>query len=216
MPFGSRQFPVEWPPPRSRTMKRMMLGLVLTMLTVPLLSQQPPKPAGPPKIQTLIITGQQTGHDWKAVTPELRKALEATGLFEVRIMEEFRGAGPETLAPYQLVVLNYQDAPPRPALGRAGRQGAAGFRELRQGRRHVPLRRGGLQRVGGVREALRLQLASEPGAPLGRARLRRGHQGLRASHHQGPEEDASAAEGRTVRQPEMPAGGFLPRAGHGV
>jgi hypothetical protein len=60
----------------------------------------------PPKIQVLIITGQN-GHDWRSVTPELRKALEDTGRFEVRVTEEFRGAGPETLAQYDLVVLNY-------------------------------------------------------------------------------------------------------------
>jgi hypothetical protein len=60
----------------------------------------------PPKIQALIITGQN-GHDWRATTPLLRKHLEDTGKFEVRVVEEFRGAGPETLAPYDLVVLNY-------------------------------------------------------------------------------------------------------------
>lgn len=59
-----------------------------------------------PKIQVLIITGQN-GHDWRAVTPELRKMLEDTGRFEVRVTEEFRGGGPETLAPYDAVVLNY-------------------------------------------------------------------------------------------------------------
>jgi type 1 glutamine amidotransferase len=68
---------------------------------------QTPAPAAP-KIQTLIISGQ-TGHDWRTVNPLLRKALEDTGRFEVRVMEEFRGAGPETLAPYDLVVLNYSD-----------------------------------------------------------------------------------------------------------
>ena len=98
-------------------MKKMILALAFAALAVPLLSQAPPKPAGPPqpagppKLQVLIITGQQMGHDWKAVTPELRKVLEATGLFEARITEEFRGAGPETLAPYQLVVLNTQTRP---------------------------------------------------------------------------------------------------------
>jgi len=61
-----------------------------------------------PKIQTLIITGQN-GHDWRTVSPLLKKALEDTGRFEVRVTEEFRGAGPETLAPYDLVVLNYYD-----------------------------------------------------------------------------------------------------------
>lgn len=59
-----------------------------------------------PKIQTLIITGQN-GHDWRGTTPLLRKILEDTGRFEVRVTEEFRGAGPDTLVPYDLVVLNY-------------------------------------------------------------------------------------------------------------
>jgi len=93
-------------------MKRMWLVLAVIALSVPLLAQRGGAPAGPPKNQTLIITGQQMGHNWKAVTPELRKVLEDTGLFEVRITEEFRGAGPETLAPYSLVVLNYQDRQP--------------------------------------------------------------------------------------------------------
>jgi len=66
------------------------------------------QPAVAPKIQTLIITGQN-GHDWRAVTPPLRKMLEDTGRFEVRVTEEFRGAGPETLSPYDLVVLNYYE-----------------------------------------------------------------------------------------------------------
>jgi type 1 glutamine amidotransferase len=60
------------------------------------------------KIQALIITGQN-GHDWRATTPVLRKILEDTGRFEVRITEEFRGAGPETLAPYDVVILNYYE-----------------------------------------------------------------------------------------------------------
>jgi type 1 glutamine amidotransferase len=92
--------------------RRTWLVLAVIALSVPLLAQRAGPPAGPPKIQTLIITGQQMGHNWKAVTPELRKVLEDTGLFEVRITEEFRGAGPETLAPYSLVVLNYQDRQP--------------------------------------------------------------------------------------------------------
>lgn len=64
--------------------------------------------AQPAKIQTLIITGQNR-HDWRATTPVLRKILEDTGRFEVRVTEEFRGAGPETLKPYDLVILNYDD-----------------------------------------------------------------------------------------------------------
>jgi type 1 glutamine amidotransferase len=60
------------------------------------------------KIQALVITGQN-GHDWRATTPVLRQILEHTGRFEVRVTEEFRGAGPETLAPYDLLILNYYD-----------------------------------------------------------------------------------------------------------
>ena len=78
-------------------------------------AQQPAAPAGPPKIQVLIITGQN-GHNWRGTTPILRKILEDTQKFEVHVTEEFRGGGPETLAPYDLVVLNYQDRGNRPEL----------------------------------------------------------------------------------------------------
>ena len=67
-----------------------------------------------PKIQALLITGQN-GHDWKATTPVLRKLLEDTGRFDVRVTEEFRGASAETLAPYDVVVLNYYEQK-KPAL----------------------------------------------------------------------------------------------------
>jgi type 1 glutamine amidotransferase len=88
--------------------KKLAFALLTVGLISPLLAQQQ---AAPKRIQTLIITGQSS-HDWKSVSPELRKILEATGRFEVRVTEEFRGAGPETLAPYDLVVLNYQDRGP--------------------------------------------------------------------------------------------------------
>ena len=69
-------------------------------------------PQAPPssRLQALIITGQNApSHDWRSTTPVLRQILEATGRFEVRVTDEFRGAGPETLAPYDLVVLNYYE-----------------------------------------------------------------------------------------------------------
>ena len=80
--------------------------MILAGFALPLFAQQ--KPAEPPKIQALIITGQN-GHDWRGTTPVLRKILEDTGKFEVRVTEEFRGAGPETLAPYDVVVVNYYE-----------------------------------------------------------------------------------------------------------
>lgn len=89
-------------------MKKLALILLSLILVVPLLSQQP---AAPAKLRVLIITGEN-GHDWRSVTPELRKSLEATGRFDVRVTEEFRGATPETLASYDVVVLNYQERRP--------------------------------------------------------------------------------------------------------
>ena len=55
--------------------------LLLTVLTVPILTGQGRGPSGPPKLQVLIITGQN-GHDWRASTPVLRSVLEASGKFE--------------------------------------------------------------------------------------------------------------------------------------
>jgi len=85
-------------------MKRSLVAVLGIALSIPLWGQQN-QPAQA-KIQTLIITGQN-GHDWRGTTPILRKALEDTNRFTVRVTEEFRGGGPETLAPYELVVLNY-------------------------------------------------------------------------------------------------------------
>jgi type 1 glutamine amidotransferase len=83
-----------------------MVALSMGMLGGVASGQQPAAPAAPPKTQVLIVTGQN-GHNWKGTTPILRKILEDTNLFEVRVTEEIRGAGPETFAPYDLVVLNY-------------------------------------------------------------------------------------------------------------
>jgi hypothetical protein len=75
------------------------------------LGQSGPQAPQPAKLQVLIITGQNTtSHDWRSTTPMLRKILEDSGLFEVRVTEEFRGAGADTLAPYDMVVVNYYES----------------------------------------------------------------------------------------------------------
>lgn len=61
-----------------------------------------------PKIKVLILTGVNN-HKWEETTPALRKILEMTGRFEVRVNEEVRGNGPETFAPYDVLLLNYND-----------------------------------------------------------------------------------------------------------
>jgi len=84
----------------------LLTPLVVSLFAGQCQAQGTASPAGPPKLQALIITGQN-GHDWRATTPVLKQALEETGRFEVRVTEEFRGAGPETLAPYDVVIINY-------------------------------------------------------------------------------------------------------------
>lgn len=61
-----------------------------------------------PKVKVLILTGV-SNHDWRATTPVLRQILERTGRFEVHVNEEGRGCGPETFAPYDVLLLNYND-----------------------------------------------------------------------------------------------------------
>jgi type 1 glutamine amidotransferase len=60
------------------------------------------------KIQVLLITGQDK-HPWRETTPYLREILNRTDKFEVRVTEEFHGATTETLAPYDVAILNYSD-----------------------------------------------------------------------------------------------------------
>jgi uncharacterized protein len=106
---------------------RMLIVVVLAAFQAQVWAQ-----TAPAKIQALIITGQN-GHDWRTVSPLLRKALEDTGRFEVRITEEFRGAGPETLAPYDVVILNYFDRR-NPALRWGERADNAFLEYVRSGR----------------------------------------------------------------------------------
>src|SRR6516165_1882991 len=87
----------------------LLTALVVSLFAGQCQAQGTASPAGPPKLQALIITGQN-GHEWRATTPVLKQALEETGRVEVRVTEEFRGAGPETLAPYDVVILNYYDS----------------------------------------------------------------------------------------------------------
>ncbi len=72
-------------------------------------------------INALIVTGQLSlEHDPKT-SNLLRRLLESTGRFKVKITEEFRGCTAETLKPYDLVILNYDGDfptgnPPHPAV----------------------------------------------------------------------------------------------------
>jgi uncharacterized protein len=60
----------------------------------------------PGAIRALVFSGRNN-HDWRATTPALRKLLEDTGRFDVRVVEEPAGVTAETLAVYDVLVLDY-------------------------------------------------------------------------------------------------------------
>jgi type 1 glutamine amidotransferase len=58
------------------------------------------------RIRALIFSGRGN-HDWRASTPFLRQLLAASGRFDVRVCEEPAGTTPETLAPYDVLIVDY-------------------------------------------------------------------------------------------------------------
>ncbi len=60
----------------------------------------------PGSVKVLIFSGRNN-HDWRTTTPHLRKILADTGRFDVRISEEPSGTTDETLAPYDVLVIDY-------------------------------------------------------------------------------------------------------------
>ena len=73
-------------------------------------------------IRVLILSGQNN-HDWRTTTPFLRKLLLNTGRFDVRVNEEPTGFTAETLAAYDVVVLDYNG----PRWGMAAENALADF-----------------------------------------------------------------------------------------
>jgi len=60
------------------------------------------------RLQVLLITGHDHFHHrWRRSAELIRETLEAAGIFDVRITEEFRDAAPGTLEPYDGVVVSY-------------------------------------------------------------------------------------------------------------
>jgi len=100
---------------RCSTLHAPVLFGILLAAAAPMTHAQPPPEFDPTKIQVLIITGRHV-HDWRGTTPVLKEILEDAGKFEVRVTEEFRGAGPESLASYDLIVVNYYDRGSQPVL----------------------------------------------------------------------------------------------------
>lgn len=87
---------------------RLATLLALTALTLAEAQTPPQGATAAPKIKVLVLTGV-SNHKWRETTVALRDILERAGRFDVRVNEEVRGNGPETFAPYDVLVLNYND-----------------------------------------------------------------------------------------------------------
>jgi len=57
-------------------------------------------------LRVLILSGQNN-HDWRTTTPLLKKLLLRSGRFDVRVTESPSGLTARTLAPFDLLVLDY-------------------------------------------------------------------------------------------------------------
>lgn len=84
-----------------------MRSLLAFVLAVEALAAQSTLPLfRPGAIRALIFSGRNN-HDWRTTTPELRRILLETGRFDVRVVEEPAGVTAETLAAYQVIILDY-------------------------------------------------------------------------------------------------------------
>ncbi len=85
-------------------MQLFALAMLLCIVSSPLCEA-----AAPSRVRVLILTGESDypSHDWRSTTPFLRNLLERTGRFDIKVAEEVRGLDARSLAPYDLLVLNY-------------------------------------------------------------------------------------------------------------
>lgn len=81
--------------------------LAAALLPSGLPAAQPQAPED--KLRVLVLTGvtDLPYHNWRETTPLLRRLLEATGRFDVKVEEEVTGITGRTLAAYDALVLNY-------------------------------------------------------------------------------------------------------------
>lgn len=74
------------------------------------------------KVRALIISGRNN-HDWRSTTPFLGEILTNTGRFDVRVVEEPAGLDAASVAPYDVIVLDYNG----PRWGEAAEQAVSSF-----------------------------------------------------------------------------------------
>ncbi len=76
----------------------------------------------PNKIRVLILSGRNN-HDWRTTTPAIRRILEGTGRFDTRVSEEPAALSEAAVAPYDVLVSDYNG----PRWGAAAESAVAAF-----------------------------------------------------------------------------------------
>ena len=100
----------------NRSFRRLPLAPVIALLFAAWLPARAaePSPAAdrwapyfrPGLLRALILSGR-CNHDWRTSTPFLRQLLNESGRFDVRVEEAVDGITPDTLAPYDVLVMDY-------------------------------------------------------------------------------------------------------------
>jgi len=88
---------------------------VLFVLTSALLAgfaYAAPPSAPAAKIRVLIVTGQDTAHDWKKTSPVVRATLEQEPRIEARVVEDPEFLASPTLADYDVILLEFYNPKP--------------------------------------------------------------------------------------------------------
>ncbi len=80
---------------------------LLALAALPLAAARDPTPFFKPGAVRVLILSGRNNHDWRAETPVLRKILDAAGRFDVRINEEPAGVTAGAIAPYDVLVNDY-------------------------------------------------------------------------------------------------------------
>ena len=97
---------------------RAMIALLMILLGGwPAAAQAIPKP-----VRVLVLSGRNN-HDWRNTTPFLRKTMQESGRFDVRVTEEPAGLTGTTLAGYDVLVSDYNG----PRLGPQAEQAIESF-----------------------------------------------------------------------------------------
>ncbi len=97
-------------------------GIATLLLSSRMMGQRLDPFFQPGKARALILSGFNN-HDWRSTTPRLREILVGSGRFDVRVNEDPRGMTAGTLAPYDVLILDYQG----PRLGEAAEEAIREF-----------------------------------------------------------------------------------------